>query len=104
MYRHLSLLFLQQLLAYGTSATRIEALLAQPTPHIPGYVQESPPAPSPTQPARMLDLRQLARRDGATCGYISDSGYAITCADNEYCYTSASGGYGNYQCWWVFLE
>ncbi|KAF2656422.1 hypothetical protein K491DRAFT_691971 [Lophiostoma macrostomum CBS 122681] len=98
MFQCVSLLFIQQLLALGAYATRFEALLAQPTPYIPGYALESPPAPSPTTPPRIRVLRQLARRDDATCGYYSDDGSPNVCGASQYCTTTASGNYGVWNC------
>jgi hypothetical protein len=80
--------------ASAVSATRYGAILARETPHIPGYFAKEAVVPRPTSPPQAV--RQLIRRDAATCGWSVSDGAANVCGDTQYCTTSADGSGG----WW----
>jgi hypothetical protein len=92
-------LILQQFQPCCVLARNVAALLAQATPYIPGYFENSPEAPRPTSPPQIpRQLRQLLPRDAATCGYLVADGAANVCAESQYCTTIATGGYGVWNC------
>jgi hypothetical protein len=92
-------IILQQFQPCCVLAKNVAALLAQATPYIPGYFENSPEAPRPTSPPQIpRHLRQLLPRDAATCGYLVANGAANVCAESQYCTTIATGGYGVWNC------
>ncbi|KAF2262391.1 hypothetical protein CC78DRAFT_582693 [Lojkania enalia] len=85
-----------QLCAAVALATRFIATPAQETPFIPGYFAQEAPIPKPTSPPQVI--RNLVPRDRATCGYLIKNGKANVCGENQYCFTTANGEFGEWNC------
>ncbi|KAF2708354.1 hypothetical protein K504DRAFT_456370 [Pleomassaria siparia CBS 279.74] len=71
---------------------------AEATPFIPGQALKRVAAPRPTSPPQVV--RQLLRRDAATCGWMMADGSPNVCGDSQYCTTTASnnGDFGVWNC------